>query len=327
MEINKILQDFEKGDFERVYFFAGKEEASKNEFLRSLKKKIVYPEFNWDSHYAEELDFPTLYHSLFSLPFLSQLKVMVVKNAGDITSKVLTRLNETASKIPSTNCLIFCDDEASSQIQRLITKIGKIVSFDKLTRPQLKNWIIKRLKEDNKNIDSEAIALLLENTNGNLSVIARELDKLISYTDKREKIGLKDVEKISIDTKTYTIYQLIDKISEKNTEDSLRILHNLLMSEISPQQIIGMLRWQLAKIWQAKALVSNGLSSYKALEQVKIPFFKRKFFTNHMNNFTWESLRQCFNLLLETDTQIKRGAQPDLSLELLLFRITSQVVS
>ncbi len=162
----------------------------------------------------------------------------------------------------------------------------------------------------------------MENTGGNFSLIARELDKLVSYTGEREKIELKDVETIGIDTKTYTVFELIDKISEKNTGDSLNILRRLLISEVSPQQIIGLLRWQFTKLWEVKALIFTGISSYKALEKANIPSFKRKDFLNRIKNFSWEELRKCFNLLLDTDIQIKRGAQPALSLELLLFRIT-----
>lgn len=322
MNIDKLLEEFQNGKFSKVYFLTGEEEAFKNEFLRSLKKKIIYPELNWENYYAEELDPSAFSHSLFSLPFLSQLKVIVVKNASALSSKIMVQLSEAANKIPSANCLILCDNEIPAQVERLIGKIGKLVYFGKLKRYQLKDWIVKRAQEDNKKINPEAVALLLENTNGNLSIISRELDKLISYTGEKKEIGLEDVESIGIDTKTYTIYQLVDKISEKKTTESLNILRNLLMSEISPQQIIGMLRWQFSKLWQTKALISNGTPSYKALEQAKVPFFKRNSFTAQMNNFKWEELKKCFNLILDTDIRIKRGAQADLSLELLLFRVT-----
>ena len=322
MKINNFLEEFQNRKFAKVYFLKGEEEVFKNEFLQSLKKIIMYPEFNWNVYYAEELDSSMLFHSLFLLPFLSQLKVIIVKNAENLPSGTMVQLSKNADKIPSTNCLILSDYQLSSQAEKLIDKIGKVIFFEKLTRYQIREWINKRLKEDNKYIDAEAVFLLLENTGGNFSLIAKELDKLISYTGERKKIELKDVETIGIDTKTYTVFELVDKISEKNTGDSLNILQRLLISEVSPQQIIGLLRWQFTKLWEVKALISTGISSYKALEKANIPSFKSKDFLNRIKNFSWEELRKCFNLLLDTDIQIKRGAQPALSLELLLFRIT-----
>lgn len=323
MKIDKVLEEFENKEFSKVYFLIGEEEAFKNEFLQSLKKKTVYPEFNWENYYAEELDFSILSHSLFSLPFLSQLKVIVIKNAGDLPAKIVAQLSENASRIPSTNCLILSDcNKPSAQIEQFIATVGKSVSFDKLTKYQLKDWIINRLKEDNKKIDSDAIVLLIENTNGSLAVIAQELDKLTSYIGEKNNIEIEDIKRVGIDTKTYTIYQLVDKISEKKMGDSLNILRNLLISEMSPQQIIGMMRVQFSRLWEVKALISNGLSSYQALGKTNIPFFKRNFFLTQIKNFTYEGLKECFNLLLDADIQIKRGAQANLCLELLLFRLT-----
>ena len=321
MKTDNLLEEFQNTKFAKIYFLKG-EEVFKNEFLQSLKKRITYPEFNWNVYYAEEVDYSLLFHSLFLLPFLSQLKVIVVKNAGDLPPGTMVQLSKNADKIPSTNCLILLDYQLPSQTEQLINKIGKVISFEKPTRYQIREWINKRLKEDNKHINSEAISLVLENTKGNFSLVAMELDKLISYTGERENIELKDVENIGIDTKTYTIFELVDKISEKNIGDSLVILQRLVVSETSPQQIIGMLRWQFTKLWKVKALISNGISSYKALEKAGVPLFKRKDFLAQIKNFSWEALRNCFNLLLDTDVQIKRGAQANLSLELLLFRIT-----
>jgi DNA polymerase-3 subunit delta len=322
MNIDKILEDFQNSKFAKVYFLKGEEEIFKYEFLQGLKKEVVNPEFNWNSYYAEEIDSTVLFQSLLLLPFLSQLKIIVIKNAENLSSEIIVQLSKNINRIPSTNRLILCASELPSKVEQLINQFGKIVSFTKPTRYQAREWISKRLKENSKRIDSEAVSLLLENTNGNISLIARELDKLISYIGKRTNIGLEDVEKIGIDTKTYTVFELIDKISEKNTGDSLNILQRLLVSEVTPQQIIGLLRWQFTKLWKVKALISNGLSSYKASVIAKIPSFKRKDFLKQIRNFSWEELRKCFNLLLDTDVQIKRGAQADLSLELLLFRLT-----
>lgn len=322
MKIDEILEEFENKNFAKIYFLEGEEEVFKNEFLQSLKKKINYPEFNWSIHYAEEIDSEEFFHSLFSLPFLSQLKIIVIKNAEELPSKIITQLSKNTDKIPSTNCFILSSSKISASLRQLISKNGRIVLFRKPTRPQIRQWAARRLKEDNKRIDSDAFSLLLENTGANFSLLARELDKLIAYAKDKEIIGLKDIKEVGIDIKTYDIFALIDNISKKNTHRSLNILRMLLSGQTSPQQIIGMLRWQFAKLWETKALILKGVNNYKALEQAKIPYFKRNEFLAHTKAFSWEDLKAYFNLLLDTDIRIKRGGEPELSMELLLFRIT-----
>ncbi len=134
MKINNFLEEFQNRKFAKVYFLKGEEEVFKNEFLQSLKKIIMYPEFNWNIYYAEELDSSMLFHSLFSLPFLSQLKVIIVKNAGNLPSETIVQLSKNTNKIPSTNCLILSDYQLPSQAEKLIDKIGKVIFFEKPTQ-------------------------------------------------------------------------------------------------------------------------------------------------------------------------------------------------
>lgn len=322
MKTDKILEEFENKSFSKIYLLETEEEVFEKEFLQSLKRKITYPEFNWSIHYAEEIDSAELFHSLFSLPFLSQLKIIVIKNAKELSSKIITQLSKNTGKIPSTNCLILSGSKFSASLKNLVSKYGKILSFGKLTRPQVKAWVLKRLKEDNKLIDSDALALFLENAGLNFSLLARELDKLIIYTKDKKTIELKDIREVGIEMTTYDIFALIDNMSKKNTHRSLNVLRELLLDGTSPQQIIGMLRWQFAKLWEVKALILKGVNNYKALEQAKIPYFKRNEFIAHTKTFSWEDLKTCFNLLIDTDMRIKRGGEPNLSMELLLFKIT-----
>lgn len=322
MKTGKILEKFESKNFSKIYFLETEEDEFQNEFLRGLKKKISYPELNYSIHYGGELESTEFFHSLFSLPFLSQLKIIVVKNASEIPEKIITQLDKNLDRIPSTNSLILSDSKVSAALKKIAPNKDDIICLGKLTKPQIKAWVLKRMKEENKRINSDALSLLLENTGANFSLITRELDKLIAYTGNKQIIETKDIKDIGIDAETYNIFELIDNISKKNTYRSLNILRGLLFSKTSPQQIIGMLRTQFTRLWEAKALIAKGVSGYKAMEKVKVPYFKRNEFASHMKTFKWEQIRKTLNLLLDTDIRIKTGGEPNLSMELLVIKIT-----
>ncbi len=322
MKTDKILEKFEDKSFSKVYLLETEEEVLKDEFLGNLKKKIINPEFNWNIYYAEEVESREFFHCLFSLPFLSQLKIVAVKNASQLSAKIITQLGKNLQKIPSTNCLVLLDSKFQASLKNLAPKDEQIISLGKTNQSKMKEWALRYLKENNKTIDSDALSLLLENTGLNLSLLARELDKLILYAENKKTIEIKDIKKIGIEAKTYDIFALIDNMSKKNTQRSLDALRGLLLDGTSPQQIIGMLRWQFTKLWEVKALTSKGINSYNALEQAKIPYFKRNEFLSHTKKFAWEDLKSYFNLLLDTDMRIKRGGEPILTMELLLVKIT-----
>ncbi len=321
MKTDNILKEFENKNFSKIYFWEGEEEAFKNEVLQSLKKKITYPDFNWSVRYGEEIESKELFSSIFSLPFLSQLKIIAIRNASDLPLEIITHLSKNTDKIPSTNCLILSDSKISASLRQLISKSAKTISFSKPTRLQIKAWALKKLKEEGKFIDADAFSLLLENSGANFSLFARELDKLIVYLNNKKTIEIEDIKKVGTNVKTHDIFELIDNISKKNARCSLGIFRELLFAGTSAQQIIGMLRWQFTKLWEVKSMISKGSNNYKALEQAKIPYFKRNEFLKHTKTFSWKDLQADFNLLLDADTQIKRGAEPSLTMELLLLKI------
>ncbi|MDD5454670.1 MAG: DNA polymerase III subunit delta [Candidatus Ratteibacteria bacterium] len=322
MKIDNILEKFDNKSFSKIYLLETDEEVLIDEFLQNLKEKISNPEFNWSVYYAEEIDPAHFFRCLFSVPFLSQLKIITIKNASQLSSKIITHLSKNFKKIPGTNCLVFSDSEFSPSLKNLAPTDEQIISFGKTTRSKMKEWAMKYLKGNNKTMDPEALSLLLENTDLNFSLLARELDKLMLYVENKKNIEITDIKEIGMEIKTYDIFALIDNMSKKNTSYCLDALRGLLLDGTSPQQIIAMLRWQLSNIWQVKALISKGINNYKALEQAKIPYFKRSEFLMLTKKFKWEDLRLYLNLLLNADMQIKRGGDPTLTMELLLVKIT-----
>jgi len=322
MATDKILEKFDNKSFSKIYLLETEEEVFKDEFLKKLKEKVSTPEFNWNIYYAEDANSEELLQCILSLPFLAQLKVVVIKNASQLSSKIIGQLSKNIDKIPSTNCLVLLDSKFPASLKKFASEDKQIISFGKTTQSKMREWALNYLKEHNKTIDFDALSLLLENAGLNFSFLARELDKLILYVQNKNRIVIEDAKKIGTEAKTYDIFELIDDISKKNTQCSLNALRGLLLDGISPQQIIGMLRWQFSNLWKVKALISKGINNYNALEQAKVPYFKRNEFLAHIKKFTWDDLRSYFNLLLDTDMRIKRGGEPILTMELLLIKIT-----
>jgi len=321
MKIEQVLGKFENKSFSKIYLLETEEEVFKDEFLKKLKEKVSTPEFNWNIYYAEDANSEELLQCILSLPFLAQLKVAVIKNASQLSSKIIVQLSKNIDKIPSTNCLVLLDSKFPASLRNLVSE-EQTLSFGKTTQSKMREWALKYLKAHYKTIDSDALSLLLGNAGLNFSFLARELDKLILYVQNKNRIVIEDAKKIGTEAKTYDIFELIDNISKKNTQCSLNALRGLLLDGISPQQIIGMLRWQFSNLWKVKSLISKGINSYNALEQAKVPYFKRNEFLAHIKKFTWDDLRSYFNLLLDTDMRIKRGGEPILTMELLLIKIT-----
>ena len=324
MTPERFLTQFQEGNLSsRVYWFVGGEEILKSELLEKIKAGAKCPQCNWNVYYAESLDSATLLSSLCTQPFLSQSKFILIKNADKLSKKVWQKIRENIDAIPSSVYLVLLGEKPSKGGAKAGEVVGERITFEKPRGYHLHHWIRDKFAQANKKIEKEAISLLVENSVANLSLLAQEIEKLICYVGERENITSEEVQKVGVVSKTYNIWQLSDEIAHKNIGKSMEIIHNLLYQNVPPPLIIAILSGQWKKLWRAKAKVDKGLSPYKAASEAGVPNFKLKSFTYQLRKWNWQQLRRGFNLLLDADVKIKSGANPQLTLELLLFRIAS----
>ncbi|RPH47385.1 MAG: hypothetical protein EHM85_19940 [Desulfobacteraceae bacterium] len=104
------------------------------------------------------------------------------------------------------------------------------------------------LLKNDKTIEKAAYHAMFEKIGFDLRTFANNLEKLISYTGKRNKITLEDVESVLKRTRLDPIYELTNAISDRNLSDSLFYLDSLLVSEIHPLQALSALINQFRKI-------------------------------------------------------------------------------
>ena len=83
-----------------------------------------------------------------------------------------------------------------------------------------------------------------------------------------------------------------------------RFLYDLEGSAIA---VIGLLNWQLKRIWQAKKLLASegegGLTKKMKVSPYQLPHLKRQ-----ASRFGWNQLRKAFDQLFDLDWKIKTGA-------------------
>lgn len=95
------------------------------------------------------------------------------------------------------------------------------------------------VSENGKTMDKRAFTSLMDTTGFDLSIFARNLEKLVSYVGKREVITEDDVTSLVSRTKKDPIYELTGAISEKNIDQALFLVNSLLEDGLYPLQILA----------------------------------------------------------------------------------------
>lgn len=186
------------------------------------------------------------------------------------------------------------------------------VNFSELKNNQVVPWIINMAKEIGLNINRQGCMFLQELAGNRLRDIYSELQKLkLSYGD--QAIGEKEVRELAINSRMYSIFELMDALSVKNLPGALSVLKRFIEEEDkkrAPLQIIGMLNRQIVLLWKVKMLDKKSVNINEIASKLGIaPFSARKLLEQSAN---WSSgeLEKGVSMLYEADRFLKSGSRP-----------------
>ncbi len=199
-----------------------------------------------------------------------------------------------------------------------------VVDCSPLQGDTLKRWVFNRLKKYNKTIDTVAYEKLLLFTAGDLWRIDREISKISDYMDEeKESITEELIEKLVYSGPQGNIFKLVDALGEGAYSQAFSHLGALFALQEPPVMILFMIVRQYRLILNALCLLEEGCSESKAAPALGVmPFVARKLF-QQAGKYEHSELREIFQILQETDFNIKTGKmEPMLALELVISRIS-----
>ena len=115
------------------------------------------------------------------------------------------------------------------------------------------------LTKRGKIIDKAAYLAMYEMTGFDLRTFSNNLEKLVNYVGKREKITVKDVESVLKRTKKDPIYNFTNAITDKNAEDAIYYVDSLVSGNIikHPLQLLAATTNQIRKLLLIKDFVES----------------------------------------------------------------------
>ncbi len=324
-----VLKSLEKGQLAPFYLFHGDGEFRLEKTLDRIRNDFIPPsarDFNLEVFYAgEKTDPAEVVNHARSLPFLTGNRLIIVRRAENFSSGELEAFLPYLEKPAETTCLIFVASRTDFRrsFYKRIKDLGRAVHFTRLKEREVVPWIKRTAKELGLNMDGQASAHLHQIVGNRLRDLYAELEKLrLRYGE--EHVGVEEVKELAIHSRVYTIFELMQKVSEKNCPESLAVLNRFLEEEDkrdAPLRILGMLNRQMRIIWQTKSILSKGGHSRDVSKKLGLPDFSAKDFVKVAPYWTVRELETGLQLLYETDGLLKSGLRAKPILENLVFAL------
>lgn len=271
----------------------------------------------------DQIGFGKFRNEAEALPFLSDRRLLVVKNALKSKDKALAEnLVKWLPSAPETTDIIFTEEDSPDQrtaLYKNIVKTGKIEVFAELKPAEVVAWIKKVTTDRGAQIDPDAASLLQLYCGSDLFRISTELDKLRSYDQHITKIN---VDKL-VDAGFFnSIFELMDALSEKRAKRALGILNKSLDSGENEIYLLTMLARQVRNLLIIKDLSEHRLSEGEIVGKTHLHPFVVKKSLQQSRNFTSNELLALHGKLIDLDIAFKSTSMDP---KLLLQRFVAEM--
>jgi len=222
---------------------------------RLLQLKLLVGEnasMNWAAFNVEENPSVDEIISLCNtMPFLSERRVVIVRNGQKLSSKQQDQLLQyLENPCGMTTLIIIMElDKADRELNKYMKKFegkAQIVRLEPMkTRAERISWIMDRAATHGKRIDKDAATLLADMTGGSsMWYLDSEIKKLCLYVAQAPAISGKDVHDAVMRTHEPALFAFLDALFDKK-KDAISRLYELELAGVAELELISRIENQI----------------------------------------------------------------------------------
>ncbi len=330
-DFDAFYSSLKKKNFAPVYFFYGDEDFLIEECVDAVVEAAVDPamkEFNFDLLQGSDVDAKKILGIVSSYPMMAERRVVIVKEFERTVKKESEDLYTAYFEKPSPTTVLILIASSPDFRRKPYTTLKKSAACGEF-RPLYDNetiaWIESHIKKLKRGIDPQAVALLHSFVGNSLRELANEIEKTLIAVGDKAIISAADIEHVVGVSREITVFELANKVGEKNIAKSLEISEHLVNAGENPVPIIAALATHFVKLFKLHDAVRQKRPESELARIAGVhPFFMRSYL-QHLRNFTLEEIENAFLILSEADLAAKSSAHPKLILTTSITEIVSGI--
>ncbi len=260
--VKQLKSDLSAGTLGQLYIFHGEEAYLRDFYLGQMKKKLLpggMEAFNLHTFQAKECDPKALGQVIDCLPMMSQRTMVVVYDYDLFKAPADQREAMTAlfADLPDYVCLVFVYDlieykpDARTKLAAAIKAHGMAVKFTRQEQGDLVDWIRRRFKALDHDIDSELARYLIFLCGDLMTGLISEIGKIGAYAQHRA-VTRADIDAVAIPQLDAVVFQLTDAIAAGDFDKASSVLSDLLHMGEPPIKLLSVLGRQLRQLYSAR---------------------------------------------------------------------------
>lgn len=312
------MNSIKNGDYmEKLYLVYGKNRVRIDETVNKLTKDYLatVDDFNRIVFDYIETEIEHIIEECITLPFLSDRKVVIVKDAFLFTAeKKRTSIDHNIDKMiqyiedkEDDTLLIFVTSaeklDNRKKITKLIKKQGKIIECEEMNERELVQHINDAVKSEGLTIRNDTVNELLNRTGANYTIVKNELEKLMLFA--HDIITVEDVNIIVSKSLEANVFSLTDFILKNQKREAVDVFRDLILQKEEPIKLLGLISSQFRLYYQTKILMNEGMRQDEISSRLKVHPYRVKLAMSQVNQYPLEVLLQKMVLIRDMDYELK----------------------
>ncbi|ABK45865.1 DNA polymerase III, delta subunit [Magnetococcus marinus MC-1] len=307
-----------------VILLYGQEQGRIEDAAKKIEQWVLGPDadadFDLERFYGGDLDEGRFLSSCRAIPFLSPMRLVVVKEADKLLlplrKSFLSYLENEPSK--SSVVLFLADNlDASHTLRKGLEKHEQswVVPFYALAGREMGGWIEEHLRcHGFSAAEPDLIPLLVQLLEGDTRSAEQELEKLFLYVGKPGPIRLEDARAIVGEAALHSGFDLADAVLRGDAAKALHTLDGLVqaggMSEALP--LLGLITQRIRRLAQAQGWMQRGMSGDEVTRKLRIFWKEKDHFLAQCRQVSAKHLAEGLITCQNADRQLKgaEGARP-----------------
>lgn len=333
MSFESLKKEIKNDVLRNIYLFYGPEEYLIKYYCKYIREQF-FKEGLQDINYlvleGSNATVGAIIEFCDSFPFLANKKILIVKNSNVFKTKKAKGNSESSmeilldyfSHIPEYIHIIFVEGtelDKRNSVFNYIKNNGLVVEFQYQPKSQLIKWVSKIFKENGKTIEHELSDHLLDNLEPDMQSIYNECMKIIGFSEN-DIISADDINKVLTKSLNSKVFDMIDSIGQKNTEDALIKLNDMISLKEPVLKMLVLVARHIRILLQVKLALNEGMPQNIISQKLGINYIYK--YIKQSENFSVSKLKQALVNCSEADIAIKTsGVDERIVLERLIVQI------
>lgn len=324
---SKQLQNF--------YIFHGEEVFLLQHYLGQIHKVILdelTESFNFHRFNQENFDLRAFADAVENLPMMAERTLVQVEDIDlfKLPEDSRNKIVDILSDIPEYCTLVFVYETVEFKADKRLKKLWEVVSqaqiveFAKQSQRDLISWMTRHFAARNKYISPELCLYLLELTDGTMTSLKGEIEKIAAFSGA-DTICRADIDAVTEPVLDAVVFRMTDLLGARDYAKAMDTLQKLLKMQQEPIAILGAVGGYLRRLGTARTLYDRGSNAGELMKLYGISDFVARKTMSAARQFSADFFKTAMELVLETDRKMKTSYDdPYRLLEMLILQLAQE---